>query len=102
MVEVFYEAPEQQRDEKTEYYTLTYMFVPPDSFVVMQVHGWWNHESNHSRCDTTVLATVDAEIEAKRIYGEQRANLLARGFVSAVSGLWTVPAPASAHGLVEA
>ena len=31
-----------------------------------------------SRCDTTVLATVDAEVEAKRIYGEQRANLVNR------------------------
>jgi hypothetical protein len=42
MVEVFYgtSVPEQQRDEKTEYYTRTYMFVPPESFVVMQIHGW--------------------------------------------------------------
>ena len=104
MVEVFYgtSAPERQQDEKTEYYTLTYMFVPPDSFVVMQVHGWWDQESNHSRCDTTVLATVDAEGEAERIYGEQRVSLLGSGFVKAVSGLWTVPAPASARGLVEA
>jgi hypothetical protein len=54
-----------------------------------------------SRCDTTVLATVDAEVEAKRIYGEQRANLLNRGFVAAVSGLWTIPAAASARGLVQ-
>ena len=54
-----------------------------------------------SRCDTTVLATVDAEVEAKRIYGEQRANLSNRGFVAAVSGLWTIPAPASARGLVQ-
>jgi hypothetical protein len=43
------------------------------------IHGWWDHESTMSRCDTTVLATVDAEVEAKRIYGEQRANLLNRG-----------------------
>ena len=54
-----------------------------------------------SRSDTTVLATVDAEVEAKRIYGEQRANLLNRGFVAAVSGLWTISAPASARGLVQ-
>jgi hypothetical protein len=40
-----------------------------------------------SRCDTTVLATVDAEVEAKRIYGEQRANLLNMGLVAAVSGV---------------
>jgi hypothetical protein len=40
------------------------MFVPPKSFVVMQIHG----------CDSTVLASVDAEVEVKRIYGEQRAD----------------------------
>lgn len=47
MVEVFYRinVPEEQRDEKTEYYTLTYMFVPLDSFVVMQIHGRWDEES---------------------------------------------------------
>jgi hypothetical protein len=103
MVEVFYRinVPEEQRDEKTEYYTLTYMFVPLDSFVVMQIHGWWDEESNHSRCETTVLATVAAEVEAKRIYGEQRIGLLGGGFVNVCSGLWTTPAPASARGLVE-
>ena len=52
-----------------------------------------------SQCDTTVLATVDAEVEAKRICGEQRANLLNGGLVAAVSELWTIPA--SARGLVQ-
>src|ERR1035438_5522074 len=93
MVEVFYgtNVPEQQRDEKTEYFTITHMFVPPGSFGVMQIHGWWDRESNHSQCNTTVLATVDAEVEAERIYGEQRANLLSRGFAATASGLWTTP-----------
>jgi hypothetical protein len=42
MVEVFYgtSVSEQQPDEKTEYYTLAYMFVPPESFVVMQLQAW--------------------------------------------------------------
>jgi hypothetical protein len=103
MVEVFYgtNVPEHQRDEKTEYYTLTYMFVPPESFVVMQIHGWWDYELNQSRCDTTVLATVDEGVQAERLYGEKRANLLSTGFVAAVSGLWTTPPRGSARGLVE-
>jgi len=103
MAEVFYsiDVPEEQRDEKTEYCTLTLMLVPPASFVIRQGHGWWDHVSNCSRCDETVLATVDSEAEAKRIYSEQRASLIARGFVYVRSGLWTVPAPAAARGLVE-
>ena len=104
MVEIFYGAnvPEQQRDEKTEYYSLVYTLAPGDSFVIRQGHGWWDHVSNCSRCDETVLATVDSEAEAKRIYGEQRAKIIAMGFIHVPSGLWTVPAPASARGLVEA
>jgi hypothetical protein len=104
MVEVFYriDVPEKQRDEKTEYYTLTSMPVPPSSVIIRQGHGWWDYVSNCSRCDETVLATVDSEAEANRIYGEQRANILALGFVYVPSGLWTIPAPASARGLVEA
>ena len=104
MVEVFYETsvPEQQRDGKTEYYTLVYTHAPGESFVVRQGHGWWDNESNCPRCDETVLGTVDTEAEAKRIYDEQRADLIRRGFVAVVSGLWTIPAPASARGLVEA
>ena len=99
MVEVFYgtNVPEQQQNAKTEYYTLTHMFVP-SSFIVRQGHGWWDHVSNCSRCDETVLATVDSEAEANRIYGEQRAKILALGFAHVRSGLWTIPAPASARG----
>jgi hypothetical protein len=104
MVEVFYgtSVAEHLRDEKTEYYTLTLMSVPPASVVIRQGHGWWDFVSNCSRCDETVLATLDSESEANRIYEEQRAGLIARGFVHVPSGLWTVPAPASARGLVEA
>jgi hypothetical protein len=88
MVEVFYgtSVSEQQPDEKTEYYTLAYMFVPPESFVVMQLQAWRGQKSKHSLRETTVLATVDTEVEAEQIYGEQRAILLRTGFVAAVSG----------------
>jgi hypothetical protein len=104
MVEVFYRinVPEEQRDEKTEYYTLTLMLVTPASLVIRQGHGWWDHVSDCSRCDETVLATFDSEAKANRMYGEQRAKILALGFVHVPSGLWTIPAPASARGLVEA
>jgi hypothetical protein len=104
MLEVFYgtSVPELQRDEKAEFYTLVCAFAPTESFVVMHRHGWWDHETNCSRCDETVLATVESEVEAKRIYGEQRAKLLSMGFVHARSGLWTVRASAFARGLVEA
>jgi hypothetical protein len=80
-VEVFYASsgPEQQTVENQEYYTLTYKFVPPVSFVVMQIHGWWDEISDCSRRHTTVLATVDAEAEAKRIHGEQRGQPVAQG-----------------------
>ena len=63
-----------------------------------QGHGWWDHVSNCARCDETVLATVDSEAEAQRIYEEQRAKILAMGFVQVRSGRWTVPPPASARG----
>jgi hypothetical protein len=101
VVEIFYRAdvPEQQRDEKTEYYSLVYTFAPEDSaFVLRQGHGWWDNESNCSRCDETVLVTVDSEAEVKRMYEEQRSNIIAMGFVYVPSGLWTIPAPASARG----
>ena len=104
MVEIFYDTkvPEEQRDEKTEYYSLALMPVTPVRSVIRHGHGWWDRVSNCSRCDETVLATADSESEAKRIYGEQRAKIIAIGFVHVRSGLWTVPAPAAARGLIEA
>jgi hypothetical protein len=104
MVEMFYanNVPEKQQDGKTEFYSLVYADAQGDSFVIRQGHGWADFESNSSRCEETVLATVDSEAEAKRIYEEARAKILALGFVYVRSGLWTIPAPASARGLVEA
>ncbi len=104
MMQIFYATNvlEEQQDGKTEYYSLAYTFAPGDSFVVRQGHGWWDNVSNCSKCDETVLATVDSEAETKRIYEEQRAKMVALGFVYVRSDLWTIPAPASARGLVEA
>jgi hypothetical protein len=104
MVETFYatDIREEQEKPETEYYTLVLDAAPRDCYVVTQVHGWWDHELNCSKCKNLVLGTVDVELEAKRIYSEQRASLIARGFVYVRSGLWTIPAPASARGLVEA
>jgi hypothetical protein len=100
MVETFYatDIREEQLNPETEYYTLVLAAAQGDSCVVTQDHGWWDHELNHSKCDRLVLGTVDVESEARRIYSEQRASLIARGFVYVRSGLWTVPAPASARG----
>ena len=104
MVEIFYRTnvPEEQQDGKAEYYSLVYDFAPGDSFVLRQGHGWWDNVSNCSRCDEPVLATVDSEAEAKRTYEEARTKILSLGFAHIRSGLWTIPAPASARGLVEA
>lgn len=99
-VDIFYGTSTQdQLDEKTEYYSLVYTYAPEDSaFVLRQGHGWWDHVANCARCDTTVLATVDTESEAERMYEEQRAKILAMGFVQVRSGLWTIPPPPSARG----
>jgi hypothetical protein len=102
--ETFYatDIREEQEKPETEYYTLVFAAAQGDCYVVTQDHGWWDHEQNCSKAGQLVLGSVDVELEARRIYSEQRASLIARGFIYVRSGLWTVPAPASARGLVEA
>jgi hypothetical protein len=89
MIEVFYRAnvPEEQRDEKTEYYTLVFIPIRPGFFIVSQHHGWWDPELQRSRHAGTQLMTIDeplSEAEGRRIYLEQRSHILSLGFTEAM------------------
>jgi hypothetical protein len=86
MVETFYktEVTEEKFAESAEYYTLALIHLTGSFFIVTEHHGWWDNVANRARLKTTTLTTAGepaAEVEARRIYDEQRTYLAGQGFV---------------------
>jgi hypothetical protein len=86
MVETFYktEVGEERFAESAEYYTLALIHLTGSFFIVTEHHGWWDNVANKARLKTTTLTTAGeptAEVEARRIYDEQRTYLVGQGFV---------------------
>jgi hypothetical protein len=87
MVEVFYKTKviEEQGNKQTEYFTLVLAPVPPQSFVVIQVHVKWDIDLNQARRDAKVWSCADFEGDAIREYDKLRAILQGKGFVHAIA-----------------
>jgi hypothetical protein len=87
MVEVFYKTKviEEQLNGQTEYFTLVLTPVPPESFVVIQLHGTWDIDLNQARRDVMVWSCRDYEGDAIREYDKLRAVLQSKGFVHVVA-----------------
>jgi hypothetical protein len=86
MVETFYktEVDVEKFAESAEYYTLALIHLTGSFFIVTEHYGWWDNVVNKARLKTTTLTTVGeptAEVEARRIYDEQRTYLVGQGFV---------------------
>jgi hypothetical protein len=86
MVETFYriEATEQKYTGSAEYYTLALIHLTPSFYIVTEHHGWWDNVDNKARLKTTILNNADEpapELEARRIYDEQRSYLVSQGFI---------------------
>jgi hypothetical protein len=90
MVETFYRTNilEEQRDEKTEYYSLALFAVAANFFTVSKHHGFWSEELQHPVLNRIVFNTLEEPLsfaEAEKAYAEQRAYLARTGFVHAIS-----------------
>jgi hypothetical protein len=87
MVEVFYKTKviEEQLNGQTEYFTLILTPVPPESFVVIQLHGTWDVDLNQARRDVMVWSCRDYEGDAIREYDKLRAVLQSEGFVHVIA-----------------
>jgi hypothetical protein len=87
MVEVFYKTKviEEQLNGQTEYFTLILTPVPPESFVVIQLHGTWDIDLNQARRDVMVWSCRDYEGDAIREYDKLRAVLQSEGFVHVIA-----------------
>jgi hypothetical protein len=86
MVETFYktEVTEKKFTESAEYYTLALIHLTGSFFIVTEHHGWWDNTANKARLKTTILTTEGeptTEVEARRIYDEQRRYLVRQGFI---------------------
>jgi hypothetical protein len=86
MVETFYKAEitEEKYTESTEYHTLALIHLTGSFFIVTEHHGWWDDAANKARLKSTILTTADeptTEVEARRIYDEQRTYLVSQGFI---------------------
>jgi hypothetical protein len=59
--------------------------VPPESFVVIQLHGTWDVDLNQARRDVMVWSCRDYEGDAIREYDKLRAVLQSEGFVHVIA-----------------
>ena len=86
MVETFYrnEVIEEKYTESTEYHTLALIHLTGSFFIVTEHYGWWDKTANKARLKTTILTTAGeptTEVEARRIYDEQRTYFVSQGFI---------------------
>jgi hypothetical protein len=86
MVETFYktEVTKEKYTESAEYHTLALIHLTGSFFIVTGHHGWWDKSANKARLETTILTTAGeptTEVEARRIYDEQRTYLVSQGFI---------------------
>ena|SRR5271165_4009980 len=86
MVETFYktEVAEEKFTESAEYYTLVLIHLTGSFFMVTEHHGWWDNAANKARLKTTILTNAGeptSEVEARRIYDEQRTYRVSQGFL---------------------
>jgi hypothetical protein len=86
MVELFYREDAKTEDERTEYYALILTPLPGDTFVLVQLHIWWDEEQNRLQRSEPVLLLLDVEAEAERVYQEQRHGLIRSGFTKVLQG----------------
>ena len=84
--EVFYKTsvPEEQDDEKAEYYRLTlHNDSTTDLWVVTQYHGYWDEELKEATVTQQMLNTSGdptIESDAREIYDAARAHIAGNGF----------------------
>jgi hypothetical protein len=83
MIEVFFKTgiTEEQMNERTEYFTLVLAPVPPQSFVVIELHGQWDIVLNQTQREAKVWSCQDYEGDAIREYDKRRGVLESKGFV---------------------
>ncbi len=86
MVETFYkvEVTQERLAQLADYHTLSLINLTASFFIVSDHHGWWDNVANKARLKTTILTTADEptpEVEARRIYDEQRTYLISQGFI---------------------
>lgn len=86
MVETFYktEVTEEKYTESAEYHTLALINLTGSFFIVTEHYGWWDKAANKARLKTTILTSAGEptiDVEARRIYDEQRTYLMSQGFI---------------------
>jgi hypothetical protein len=86
MVELFYREDAKTEDERAEYYALILTPLPGDTFVLVQLHIWWDEEQDRLQRSEPVLLMLDVEAEAERVYQEQRSGLMRLGFTKVLQG----------------
>jgi len=86
MVEAFYRTSdkEEQRAARTEYYSLAFIAIGVDAFVVTQYHVWWDQTFQRPKYDTRFLGPTEEPLTDENIgwhtYREQRAAIIDLGF----------------------